>query len=205
MTNITLVRHAESLLNTKPELIVGRSNHSPLTKRGFYQASLLGSYLHANDLQFDAIYSSGAVRADQTAESIIHAAGYDQGIIIDERLQEVSQGPWEGKRRYEVYTQEIVDRYRLNDIDRALLGAETVADAQVRMCEFVRGTETIYPEGNLLIVSHGLAIRALVGKLRLQTKADILKAQTPNVSLTNIHVSGGIVVVGDVGKKVINE
>ena len=76
MTRITFARHAESELNLTPEFIVGRSNHARLTERGLYQASLLGAYFRENGIVFDAIYSSGAVRADQTAQGVIDAAGY---------------------------------------------------------------------------------------------------------------------------------
>jgi len=205
MTRITFARHAESELNLTPEFIVGRSNHARLTERGLYQASLLGAYFRENGIVFDAIYSSGAVRADQTAQGVIDAAGYDLPVLTDERFQEVSQGPWEGKHRDDVYTEEIIRMHRLHALDGSLPGAQSIASSQVDMAAAVRDLEISYPSGNLLVVAHGLSIRGLVGKVRRQSKAEILEASTPNVSLTDISVRDGIILAGQVGKIVISE
>ena len=39
MTRFIFVRHAQSIFNVRPELIVGRSNHIPLSTRGEAQSS----------------------------------------------------------------------------------------------------------------------------------------------------------------------
>ncbi len=205
MTKLTLVRHAESILNTQPELIVGRSNHAPLTVRGLYQASLLGAYFRETEQRFDAIFSSGAIRTNQTTQAIIEAAGFDQTFDVDERLQEVSQGSWEGRHRDETYTPERIRDNRLDDLDGSLPGAESVATSQIRMAESVRDMAHAYPDGTILVVTHGLATRGLAGLVRRQTKTEILAESTPNVSLTDIRIENGLISVGQVGKTVITE
>ncbi len=203
-TQLTFVRHAESVLNTRPEQIVGRSNHAPLTVRGLYQASLLGGYLRESGQRFDAVYSSGAVRTDRTAQAIIDAAGYDLRVVVDERLQEVSQGPWEGRLREDVYTDDFITRYRLDSIDGCLPGAESILHAQARGLSALDDMDQ-RPESRILIVSHGLLIRSIAGHILRQNKHEILNTSTPNVSLTRLSVNGTDRTVEFVGKTVISE
>lgn len=66
-TEIHFIRHAESTLNAKPELIGGRSPASPLTALGKRQARALGVHLRSSGMDFDAVYSSPLERAKQTA------------------------------------------------------------------------------------------------------------------------------------------
>lgn len=204
MTRITFARHAESVLNAQPELVVGRSNYAPLTTRGTYQASLLGAYFRENGHRFDEIISSGAERTNRTARIAIEAAGFDQNFLVDERLQEVSQGPWEGMHRDQVYNEEVIRRHQLDDLDGSLPGAESIADAQQRGMEALEDIRSTYT-GNVLVVGHGLLIRSIVGAIYGQTKLQILESRTPNVSLTDIHARGNTYMVGAVGKTVISE
>ena len=62
-----------------------------------------------------------------------------------------------------------------------------------------------YPDATLLVFGHGLAIRALAGKIRNQTKQEILAACTDNVSLSCITVENATPQVAYVGKNVISE
>ena len=205
MTRFIFVRHAQSVFNTRPELIVGRSNHIPLSARGLAQAGLVGAYLKESNLQFDAVFSSGAVRADTTADLALQAAGLDCDVIKDERLLELSQGPWSGEERDEVYDEKMIETYRLKHIDGSLPGAESIAQAQVRIREFVREKATAYPDSTLLVFSHGLLIRSLVGFIHDLTKQQILALETPNVSLTSIISDGHSLSVDYVGKSVLTE
>lgn len=69
-TEIHFIRHAESTMNAKPELIVGRSPASPLTALGKRQARALGVHLRSSGMDFDAVYSSPLERAKQTAYTL---------------------------------------------------------------------------------------------------------------------------------------
>ena len=206
MTKFLFVRHGESTGNLTPERICGRSNHLPLTDRGRKQAQLLGEYLSAIKYFPDIVFSSGATRANETAELATSAADLLYPIRIDERLQEVSQGPYEGQLRGEVYTTEAVESYQLNKSIRSKLpGAESIYEAQERMSSFLRDVYQLYPYGAVLVFSHGLAIRALAGALMSRSRKEILEDKTPNVSLTSITVTGGQARVDYLGKTVIKE
>ncbi len=206
MTEFLFVRHGESTGNLTPERICGRSNHLILTDRGRKQARLLGEYLSAAGYSPDIVFSSGAIRANETAELATVAAGLLYPIHIDERLQEVSQGLYEGRLRDEVYTTNAVELYQLNESLRSKLpGAESIHEAQERMSGFLRDTHQRYPDGVVLVFSHGLAIRALAGALMSRSRKEILEYKTPNVSLTSITVTGGQAGVDYLGKTVIKE
>lgn len=206
MTKFLFVRHGESTGNLTPEYICGRSNHLPLTGSGREQARLLGEYLGAVNYFPNIIISSGATRANETAELATTAAGLLYPIHIDERLQEVSQGPYEGQPRGEVYTPEAVEIYQLNkSLHSKLPGAESIAEAQQRMLCFVSDAYRLLPNGTVLVFGHGLAIRALAGALTSRSRKEILEAKTPNVSLTSITVTDGQTRVNYLGKTVIPE
>jgi probable phosphoglycerate mutase len=192
-------------MNMRPGLIGGRSNHTPPTPAGEQQAHRYGLYLKEEQRHPDIVIASGAMRTNMTGQIALASAGLSHEIVIDERLQEISQGPFEGRLRHEVYTPEIIERYRLSELDGCLPGAESIADAQIRMHEFVSDIHAAYPEGTVLIFGHGLSIRALAGSILRQTKQEILTTVTDNVSETYIDVFDNQPTVRYVGKNVIGE
>ena len=205
MTELLFVRHGESVANLDLSRINGRSNHTPLTPRGERQARLLGAHLHTLPYTPDAVFSSGAVRADTTADLAVSTAGYILPIAIDERLQEVSQGPFEGQLRDGVYSPEAIAAHNLDSIHGKLPGTESLFEAYTRMLDFTSDAYRRYPDGRFLVFSHGLAIRSLAGIARNHTRPQILTASTPNVSITAIDMTETGPTIHYVGKTVISE
>lgn len=205
MTELLIVRHCESAMNCQPDLVGGRSNHTPASERGEHQAELIGRYLRSIGLRPDAVYGSGAVRTNSTAHIALSAAELSIPVIIDQDLLELSQGDYEGKLRSDVYTPEMVAMHNLVDIGGKLPGAESIRDVQMRELRFLERASEAYPDGTILVFGHGLAIRALTGLIQNQTKQEILDTVTDNVSLTSISVNNGQASVNYVGKNVISE
>lgn len=205
MTELLFIRHGESIANLDPARINGRSNHTPLTARGEHQARLLGVHLRSIAYTPDAIFSSGARRADTTARIATEAAGYTSPIVIDERLQEISQGPYEGQLRDGIYSPEAIAAHNLDSVHGKLPGTESLFEGHARMLDFASDAHRQYPDGRLLIVTHGLAIRSLVGIVRGYTKRQIFDTATPNASLTAITMAPTGPTVRYVGKTVISE
>lgn len=109
--NLYLIRHAESEMNTKPELIGGQSKDTPLTQKGREQALKLGKIFADDGLSFDRVFSSPFMRALHTSELVTGALGYPPEKIIQvPALEELSQGDWEGLYRDEVYSDEVFSR-----------------------------------------------------------------------------------------------
>lgn len=205
MTEFLFVRHGETTLNTHPEIVGGRANSAPLSRRGYHQGDRIGHYFRDIRLNPDAVYSSGAIRADTTAMCALGAAGLPHQVQIDPLLQEMTHGDFEGKLRSDVYTPEALAQYQLNTMDGKLPGGESVRDVQERMWNYVMRAHNEYPEGEILVFSHGLAIRALAGLILAQTKHQILGTSTDNVSLTQIIIENDSAYVDFVGENVITE
>jgi len=124
---------------------------------------------------------------------------------VDERLLELSQGQWEGIERTKAYTPEVIAQLDIDGIHGGLPGAETIAEAQDRMYDHLMEKSQAFPVGYVLSFSHGLAIRALVGKINGLSKSQILEHKTPNASITRIDVVDGQPHVLSVGESVISE
>lgn len=205
MTEFLFIRHGEAANNTAPERIGGQRIDAPLTEKGRRQAEALGQYLHSHAVDPQAVFSSGAVRSNETAQLALAKAGISRPVQHDLRLLEMAQGDYEDRLRAEVYTPETITRYTLTSLEGALPGGESIADVQRRMLAFLEETTALHPEGTILVFGHGLAIRALAGALRGFDKANILAEITPNASLTSIDTHATVPTVRFVGKKVIAE
>ena len=100
MLDIYLFRHAESESNRNSHLIGGRSNHAPLSQLGKFQALWLGERLRNEEVRFDQVYSSTALRTEQTANIVCEKIGYPlENILYSEKLLELDQGDWQGQPR----------------------------------------------------------------------------------------------------------
>jgi phosphohistidine phosphatase len=81
--NLYILRHASAgTRRVNPIIDVKR----PLDKEGKQQCILVGSYLNALNVQFDAIISSPLKRALQTASLVGTETGYDAKIVVSEAL-----------------------------------------------------------------------------------------------------------------------
>ena len=84
---VLLIRHGESQMNTRSDLVGGFSPQTPLTETGAAQARALGEHLVREGIAIDLAYTSTAVRARETARIALSAVGHGEPRI-DERLAE---------------------------------------------------------------------------------------------------------------------
>src|ERR1051325_6482710 len=82
MKALLLLRHAKSSWK-HPELA---DHNRPLNKRGKRDAARIGRLLEKEDLVPDAILSSSAVRAQETAEAVAKCCGYAGRITVIKSL-----------------------------------------------------------------------------------------------------------------------
>lgn len=205
MTEFLFVRHGESTANINPLKIGGQNSSVPLTEKGRQQAADIGTYLRETNERPTAIYSSGAVRTNQTAAIALESAGITLPVVTDARLLEVSQGPYEGTLKAVTYGPVNVAKYRLTSLEGKLPGGESIADAQARMVSFVHDVSREFPDGRILVFGHGLAIRSLAGYIEGLSKMPIVRGVTDNVSLTAMSTAGDTITVQYLGKNVIPE
>ena len=196
MLSIYLIRHAESEGNVKHHLIGGQSNHYPLTERGQEQARLLGLRLGNERLTFDQIYSSTAVRTQQTCEIANRQASIDHSPILDERLLELSQGEWEGKIRADIYTPEQLSVVRSDPYDFRPPGGESQRDVEFRMYDWLREISSQYEQSerpvNIAAFSHGFAIKTLVRGLMQASPIMTYRTIIHNTSMTVLYREKGM-------------
>lgn len=205
MTEFLFVRHGETEMNLQTHIVGGRSNHTPLTERGKQQAALLGEHLRQQSVIPNVVFSSGAVRTNETARITLEYAGLSLPIIEDERLLELGQGEYEGSLRSIAYTPENKRRYSIETMDGKFPGGESVLDVQNRKYLFLDEKHLSHLDDLVLVFGHGLAIRSLAGKIRGFTKQQILAEKTDNASITRIDVVDRTPRVHFVGKTVISE
>lgn len=159
---LVLARHGLTDANVR-HVLDTRPPGPPLNETGRVQALALAEALAGSELR--AVFASTALRAQQTAEPV--SARHDLHVEVVDGFQEVFVGELE-RRRDEAALQafrEVGQRWRAGDLDATLPGGESGADVQRR---FLAGLETVrerYPSGDVLLVSHGAAIRLAAGAL----------------------------------------
>jgi len=206
MVEIYLVRHPESAQNTDRSIVGGRSNETPITKRGEQQARKFAKVFLAQYPSPDAFYTSPAVRTKALLDIYNEVAGQQNGYFIDPDLQELSQGLSEGLQRDKVYTPEVLASIAEQLHDFALPGGESLNDVSSRMEAWIGRVEKRHPNSVVLASTHGIAISALVGKQlgwsHVQTATNPIH-NIDNVSLTHLTVNDGKINVDFWGKNII--
>jgi broad specificity phosphatase PhoE len=205
VAELVLVRHGESMGNVAAaqaheddaEVIeVGqRDADVPLSEVGTKQATALGAGLQAllADGRPTLVWSSPYVRARQTAEIALAAAGDPLPIMIDERLRDRELGVLDL-----LTTKGVLARYPLEAERRRWLGkfyhrppgGESWADVVLRIRSFLRDLDTAPDDTRALLVCHDALVLTIRYVCEHLTEDDILDigAETPvlNVSITQL-------------------
>ncbi len=207
MSHLYFVRHGESEMNVRQDLVGGRSNHVDLTEKGVRQAKAFGKWLANSPVQPDAVYFSPANRAIQTMNYALEAAGLDMECVVDLRVQELSQGIKEGTSRPEAYNDEVLAQIARETLDFKFQGGESIADAMKRMLDFTEDISTRHPDQTIFIFGHGFAIRSLAGAIKQLPHREIVSGlKTPNLSISGFEiVPEQKKTVLYIGKRVIDE
>ena len=183
--DLYLTRHGQTLWNLEKRL-QGRKN-SPLTELGLLQAQALGRRLR--DLPLDALWSSSAPRALQTAHLLSAQREKPLPVQSLDELQEIHLGEWEGLTKTVVWE-------RWGDEARAFWhhperwrswGAETWLQVQERA---LMAIAIIAQKGQSAVaVSHGMTIQVLLWSLTGEgTQALYQQPVVHQASLTHIRV-----------------
>ncbi|NGX45054.1 MAG: putative phosphoserine phosphatase 2 [Chlamydiae bacterium] len=174
---LILARHGQTQWNLEKRY--QGSIDVPLTELGRQQARDLGKALNAIPLK--AIYTSPLSRAVETAEIIGHPRGLP--LIHDENLKEGSFGSNEGRTIPEVWEEFAPKLHYLSQyhgsarLDHKLVhDQEADRDVITRMTRSLESIGARHP-GNVLVISHGGAIRLLLHHL---TGIDFLNLHIEN-------------------------
>lgn len=189
MTRIYLVRHAEAEGNLY-RLVQGHFD-GVITKRGYEQIRALRRRFEG--VEIDAVYSSDLFRARTTARAISEPRGLE--IRLRRELREMHLGWWEGRTWQEVGAKDSqqLHNFHLDLSQLQIEGGETAAAVRDRiMAELLRiAAEN---EGKTVaVVSHGAAVRILLGTLRgMQLQEIDQSVLGDNASVSLLECENGV-------------
>jgi broad specificity phosphatase PhoE len=149
------VRHGETDWNAS-ERCQG-SLDIPMNDNGLCQARLAGEALR--HIPFDAAFTSGLGRAQQTAAAILGGSGLVATPIAG--LSELSYGAWHGLRPDE-WPNATAARWRSDPWSVAFPGGESLAVLRDRVIPVFRRIVAGHPGQRVLIASHGHVNRVML-------------------------------------------
>lgn len=197
-TCLYIVRHAEAEGN------VFRRAHGQynglVTPNGLRQLERLSQRFES--IPVDAVYASDLYRTQRTALAISEPKGLP--LITDARLREMLLGPWEDRpwayagkmwpEPFENFMRHLA-AFRLD-------GAETLSELGGRMETAVREIAARHAGGSVAVVTHGMSIRALLGRLLHVADEDVETLKhVDNASVTALEISSD----GDVRLEVLGD
>lgn len=154
-----LIRHGETDWNREGRW-QGRRD-VPLNATGLAQAEVMAEKLATAGVTFHALYASPLRRALQTAQPAARRLGLE--IRVDERLQEIHQGAFEGLTHAEIaerYAAEI-EAIRRAPATTSAPGGETVTQVAARLRTAADDLARRHEGQTLLVFGHGLALATL--------------------------------------------
>ena len=185
--NLYLFRHAETENNVNKDRVAGQSNSLELSQRGLEQAKLLGIRLKKEKIFFNQVYSSTAVRAKKTSEIVCETIDFPKNkIITSNDLLEISQGDWEGKKRIEVYTPEIIARIKKETWNFKAPNGESQKEVEERAYNWIKKNllKELNKNLSVAIFGHGLTTKCLIRKIMNSDPRLTYKISIDNCSIT---------------------
>lgn len=213
-----VTRHGKTMFNAA-ERAQGWSD-SPLIDDGVKVAEQLGKGLKKEEIDFVSAYSSDSGRARETAEVVLNNNGQKKlGYTEEKQLREICFGTFEGDTNDNMWeaaakaadykdADELLadDELTLDGMYDAIKAADKTGLAEdlptvkkrmvAAITEIAEKTEKD-GGGNVLVVSHGGAIMAMISELRGEKTAEFLPID--NASVTKISYKAGKFKVQDVG------
>lgn len=157
MLRFYIVRHGQTEFNVQKRL-QGRMD-SPLTEKGRGKAAALGRYLF--DVDFDLVITSPGKRAQTTAELICR--GRDVSIQIESDMREINLSHWEGRKKEDIvreFPKESDLFWNKPHLYKPKEG-DSYYDVQKRAVNLINRLAAQYEDGNILIVTHTVVIKAI--------------------------------------------
>ena len=167
---IYLMRHGETDLNRA--LRMQGSVDEPLNENGRAQAAAAGEKIRQLGLKFDHVITSPLDRARETAEL---ATGMERSRFeIDPRIREMEYGPYEGKRILTL-NWKVLSFLKAPYKKPAPEGIETIESLYGRVSSFLEDTAERTDANSVLVVTHGIAMRNMIGYLKGLDCRDVWK------------------------------
>ena len=205
-----LVRHAESAGNVARETAEAarhdrialdtRDVDVPLSDLGKRQAAAYGAWLAARpaEEQPTAVRVSPYLRAVQTVETALAAAGLDLPVTVDERLREREFGVLDGLTKQGILAQWPEEAARRSEVGKFYHrppGGESWTDALLRVRSAVADLRHDCAGERVLVVAHQVVVLLLRYVVEGMTEAEVLAVdragEVANCSVTSYVLDGG--------------
>lgn len=166
MTKVYLIRHGKTQWNLESRY-QGANGDSPLLKDSYREIELLASSLQR--IPFEHAYASPLKRARVTAQALLNHLNPEIPLTIDSRLKEFNLGKMEGMHFEDVAAKwpEVLKNFRHHPdkYDESLVEGESFLEVIARFRATIEEYCRQYPNGNILVISHGAALNAAINAL----------------------------------------
>ena len=166
MTKVYLIRHGKTQWNLESRY-QGANGDSPLLKDSYREIELLASSLQR--IPFEHAYTSPLKRARVTAQALLNHLNPEIPLTIDSRLKEFNLGKMEGMHFEDVAAKwpEVLKNFRHHPdkYDESLVEGESFLEVISRFRAAIEEYCRQYPNGNILVISHGAALNAAINAL----------------------------------------
>ncbi|MFT7585095.1 MAG: broad specificity phosphatase PhoE [Cellvibrionaceae bacterium] len=186
MTHFILVRHGQTEWN-RIRRIQGQLD-SKLDETGRKQAQLVGKRL-ASETGISAIYASDLSRAMDTAQSI---AAHHPSLVVqpDQRMREITFGPWEGKQwdEFEADEAEKLRQWRSDVTSITIPGIEPIETFAARVRSFIDEMVERHPDGKIVVVAHGGSVNMFLTVAMEFPLRNCWRMKVGNTAIAEIYI-----------------
>ena len=182
--NIYIIRHGETKYN-KLIYLQGSSIDSSLNSTGIEQSKAF--YNSYKDVKFDKIYTSSLKRSIESVQLFIAAGVKNEQY---DELNEINWGVLEGRPLKDEAKQTIyslIEKWRNGQINEKIPGGESPVDVAERQKRVLNKIFTREDEKNILISTHGRAIRVLICQLLNKPLTQMEDYDHDNLGLYLLH------------------
>ena len=179
--NLILIRHGQSEWNALNQFTGWKD--PDLTAKGIEEAHNAGMVINNLKINFDLVFTSALIRAQNTAEIILKEINQSLSTIKNHALNERNYGDLAGLNKDDArkrWGDEQVHIWR-RSYDVPPPGGESLKDTGARVLPFFM--KEILPhvcEGkNVLVAAHGNSLRSLIMFLDNISNEDIVKLEIP--------------------------
>ena len=179
--NLILIRHGQSEWNALNQFTGWKD--PDLTAKGIEEAHNAGKIINDLKINFDLVFTSALIRAQNTAEIILKEINQPLSTIKNQALNERNYGDLAGLNKDDArkrWGDEQVHIWR-RSYDIPPPGGESLKDTGERVLPFFM--KEILPhvcEGkNVLVAAHGNSLRSLIKFLDNISDEDIVKLEIP--------------------------
>ncbi len=186
MTHFLLVRHGQTEWN-RIRRVQGQID-AKLDETGREQARLVGERL-ASEEGIAAVYASDLSRAWDTANAIT-AHHHDLEPIADQRMREISFGPWEGRywNELEGHDAEQFQQWRNDVTSIAIPGIEPIQAFQGRVQSFIEDMVAKHPDDKILVAAHGGSINMFIATALEMPLKNCWRMRVDNTAIAELYI-----------------